>query len=393
MPYAKRCLVCGSDDVISYDEYGKLHRVTSDSRIWHTGGRIFQCQTCGLVHKPFDALSEKEVGEIYETYQLYFQGQGGEQKIFISGVGKPRSAILTEHYFEHATLLAENQHPPSWLDVGCGRGDLLRALSKHDNAWHLFGTDLGDKYKATVEEIEGVQTYFADGVDALQDCFDVISMSHVLEHISQPVSFLEKLHSHLNNNGHLLIAVPNWHQNPFDLLIADHYIHFTLDALSRLVESVGFKIITASDTLIPKELVLLAQKSDRHSEKTAIEGDAQKILYNTKLLEKMLAWLEQNVAWANTYISQNGHSQLGVFGTALAATWLDHSTQKGCSFFVDEDLQRASGQYLDRPVYLPKDAPTNSVVLLPMYGVVAESISTRLNTIGDVQYVMPPDLS
>ena len=62
-----------------------------------------------------------------------------------------------------------------------------------------------------------------------------MTMIHVLEHIESPFEFLEKLKTHINYDGHLIIAVPDYITNPFDLIIADHASHFSLNTLQNLL--------------------------------------------------------------------------------------------------------------------------------------------------------------
>jgi predicted SAM-dependent methyltransferase len=70
--------------------------------------------------------------------------------------------------------------------------------------------------------------------------FDMISMSHVLEHVDDDVSLLKELFFLLEKGGYVLINVPVnevW-QDP------KHVRKYTAESLKDLMESVGFKIVS-----------------------------------------------------------------------------------------------------------------------------------------------------
>tara|TARA_Y100000590_G_scaffold9367_1_gene11531 strand:+ start:2120 stop:2944 length:825 start_codon:yes stop_codon:yes gene_type:complete len=100
------------------------------------------------------------------------------------------------------------------------------------------------------------------------EVFDVIWMSHVLEHLIEPMNFLKKIKNNLKNDGIFFIEVPNCEYEPMlqsSIHKNPHLFHFTKNALSKIVENVGYKVI-ACDIFRP------ATKS---------EGMRQKIFKNS----------------------------------------------------------------------------------------------------------------
>jgi len=79
------------------------------------------------------------------------------------------------------------------------------------------------------------------------EVFDVIWMSHVLEHIIEPIHFLKKIKNNLKKDGIFFIEVPNCEYEPMlqsSIQKNPHLFHFTQNALSKLVENVGYKILS-----------------------------------------------------------------------------------------------------------------------------------------------------
>ncbi len=87
------------------------------------------------------------------------------------------------------------------LDVGGGDGRLMSPLV---TAGHrAFVVDF------KTEPVAGV-TRLGATVDELapESRFDVMVLSHVLEHVAEPLTLLQQLHNHLDDAGHLLVEVP-----------------------------------------------------------------------------------------------------------------------------------------------------------------------------------------
>jgi 2-polyprenyl-3-methyl-5-hydroxy-6-metoxy-1,4-benzoquinol methylase len=124
-----------------------------------------------------------------------------------------------------------------------------------------MGSELDDKNKSLIEKIPAVQKLHVGGLDNLDDQFDVISFIHVLEHIPSPAPLLESLHNKFKPNGVLLIQVPYFIDNPFDLIIADHCSHFTPETLSKIVQDAGYNISLLRTDIITKEITLVASCS------------------------------------------------------------------------------------------------------------------------------------
>ena len=105
------------------------------------------------------------------------------------------------------------------LDVGAGTGCNLRALKQLHPKAHTAAITCSSLEAAHLERLTD-QTIVADlnqliGSSAWQtiglgeDRFDLILLSHVLEHLLEPAQVLESISSLLSADGLLLIALPN----------------------------------------------------------------------------------------------------------------------------------------------------------------------------------------
>ena len=95
------------------------------------------------------------------------------------------------------------------LDFGCGVGDFLHYAQQ--NGCEVTGCDMSDDARRFASEKLGKEVVSPEEIFALpHSTFDVITMWHVLEHIDDLRFQVEQLHRLLNDNGRLVIAVPNY---------------------------------------------------------------------------------------------------------------------------------------------------------------------------------------
>lgn len=211
--------------------------------------------------------------------------------------------------------------------------------------------------------------------------FDLIVMIHVIEHMPNPVNSLRDLGDKLADRGVIVLEVPEYGQNPFDLLVADHCTHFSQETLSRLAMAGGYSVLSAATDWIPKEVSVVAEKPTR----VAASQDPLVGTAALDLVRGKLQWLAVVRDYAHD-LAKRG--VLGLFGTSIAATWLVAELGSSVSFLVDEDPRRTGREFMGLPVYTPAQAPGGSDVLIALPNEVAEKIHKRIGTRGLV--ALPP---
>lgn len=140
----------------------------------------------------------------------------------------------------------------TWVDIGCGTGELLMAVKQR--GWTVRG------YEADDEEIEFAQGLGLDIVnqyvqsDTQMDWSNihVVSLVNVIEHISNPVAFLQNISAQMPAESSIVIEVPRHPSlSSFVNLMFPHlayrhiyspnHLHvFTETSMARLLEQCGF---------------------------------------------------------------------------------------------------------------------------------------------------------
>jgi len=330
-------------------------QVSSDCRPWQKKTFLAACYACGTVQKALTQEYHREIAEIYASYAIYAQSNGTEQRSFDAGSGANCSRSQT--ILKHLQIRADLPDTGTLLDIGCGNGSFLQAFGQAFPHWQMMGAELDDRNLTVVESIPGVKKLHIGPLELLSERFDLIVMIHALEHIPGPREFLIKLHNLLKPIGSILIEVPDLKTSTFDILITDHCTHFTRKRLHWAVESAGYKINSLEVNCVANELTLLANSRHKKCIETCINlNPTEDFLFAKNHLRWLHILLEQAMAI---------EGKIGIFGTAISATWLAAALEDQVTFFVDEDTNRI-GKNLGRPIFSVEQAPLFLPILMPI---------------------------
>lgn len=375
------CILCGSSELWTVSKPGWMKAVTSDCKPWPRLGSILFCKDCGHLQKRPDSSWKSDVNAIYTDYEIYALSSGIEQVIFREGGHHTRSESIAKKVMDTIELPETGRA----LDVGCGNGSWLKVFKKYCPEWKLAGFEPKGKYRAEVLAIAGENGFRSGDLDEVEDKFNLITLLHVIEHLSEPVKILKNLRAKLDPGGFMIVQTTDLQQNPFDLLVIDHCSHFSKKSLARIMTLAGFEVIRIEDSWIPKELSLLARVTEDKSISLSDAGSDD--YYNTA--NKSLNWLEGVVEHARRTAKGNN---FGIFGTAIAGTWLAMAVGSSVSFFVDEDPHRNNKYHMELPVLKPDQVPKGSSVYLAFPPAITKKIHQRLSrTFRSVNFIVPPD--
>ena len=137
------------------------------------------------------------------------------------------------------------------LEVGCGNGRLMKYLSANKNL-NLSGVDVSEPSIKLAQE-KGLDARLVDfsnpdGALASGEMFDGIILSHVLEHVGNPLVVARQLAKRLNPGGSIYVSVPyspmSRELDGWDIqnLPPHHLTRWNKNSLGQLADELGRKL-------------------------------------------------------------------------------------------------------------------------------------------------------
>ena len=171
--------------------------VMSSEKVIYFDGilRIVKCRTCGLMYQnpgPSEStLHRCSYSEDYFTnYMRVFEKQ-------------------RKYFFERYKLLFRAHRDAKVLDIGCGTGSFLSVA--RECGMDAYGVEVSQWAAQIARQKVGGAVITGTLADAMfgDGMFDIIHMSHLLEHCEDPGKILLEAGRVLKRGGILLIEVPN----------------------------------------------------------------------------------------------------------------------------------------------------------------------------------------
>jgi hypothetical protein len=138
---------------------------------------------------------------------------------------------------------------------------------------------------------------------------------------------------------------------------------------------------------IPKEITMVLHAGNSQEEGYKLKSEqCDDLLY---LVSHNLLWLNRVIEKAKRIARQS--SNFGIFGTAIAGTWLGGVLGESVNFFIDEDPLRVGKRHLGLPVLLPSEVPSESCVYLVLPSLLANQVYRRLRkSQPHLKLILPP---
>lgn len=220
------CALCGSEETA-------LLWNGTDKKFRGKGRFAFvQCRGCGLVFL-HPALPEQELAKYYPDHVTVVR-KNAEGPAFQNARQWLKRAVA-EDWYGYATRpggaderrfrvlrkalglffrpylcqVPRQRLEGRVLDIGCGSGGYLAFLASL--GWTCYGIEPGPMSRTYAQEVLGLTVH----PGPLESCkfpdsfFDVVTMWHVIEHLTNPPAALREVHRVLKPDGVLLLRTPN----------------------------------------------------------------------------------------------------------------------------------------------------------------------------------------
>lgn len=205
------------------------------------GCKVYHCHKCDVAYldKKNTLRDEKE---FYN--KIYPDSINPEHK------GNSPGTIVKRMFELSKKFLAKDKDV---LEVGSASGGFLNLVK--GNVKSVKGCDLSEEHCIYAKKTYAIDSFNSD-IAEIKDSnkYDIIFMFQLFEHISEPHSFLKKLSTLLNENGLVILSVPNINEALFKLYKHEkitngfffklqHPITYSPNALNKLMKMHSFSNI------------------------------------------------------------------------------------------------------------------------------------------------------
>jgi len=263
-----RCTRCGRQATLLYPR--EPDRVFGSPGLWN----IYQCSspTCGQLF-PHPPPSAKELQRAYARYYTHEPSQaemtGRLRRVVRAGqlahlqerhgypapASRSKSAVAAALRLWPGRLLDASAwvmqldaptEPARLLDVGCGSGAFLERMS--GLGWTVEGTETDPSAGAVAARSATVHIGELLELELPANSYAAVTLSHVIEHVDDPLAVLKQCRSLLRPGGRLIVVTPNadsWLRRAFGrtwrgLEVPRHLRIYTKDALADDARLAGF---------------------------------------------------------------------------------------------------------------------------------------------------------
>jgi 2-polyprenyl-3-methyl-5-hydroxy-6-metoxy-1,4-benzoquinol methylase len=236
MQYLSVCPVCHQEANFSAFLSCKDHTVSNETF------NLEQCQSCGFVAtnpRPAD----HDLPRYYQS-PAYISHSDISTNLIDKVYKVSRNFTLKWKYdLVHRHSLAK---PSSLLDFGCGTGAFLQKCQQRK----MIVSGVEPAEAARAQATRNAKTKIYSSVHELSGSFDIITLWHVLEHVSDLNGTIKKLKNTLAENGTMFIAVPNLNSDDAKAYgeywaaydVPRHLWHFSRNTMKQLLTSHQLKL-------------------------------------------------------------------------------------------------------------------------------------------------------
>ena len=241
----ERCPICRNPDrAIIFD--GTLDGTDIAAARRNPYGAHYQinrCRACGMIFSS-PIFDDADIAALYEHARSTNVMSSEEENV--KNTMRLYYALVKPHLL----------HRDRVLDIGCDVG-LMLELARRDGFRELIGLEPNPVARVEAQKIPGavVHDQFYEALKFADGSFDLITFIHVIDHVVDPSSIVERAFRHLRPGGVVIAVVHNVESllarvlgerfPPFNLY---HHCFFSKRTLDQLFKSRGFHVLKVVST-------------------------------------------------------------------------------------------------------------------------------------------------
>ena len=224
------CPICKSEKI----EF--QHSYKHDS-VFFEGMTRQKCISCDL-HFAHPMPSDSILNKYNDSYHESAHG-GKERNLklqgFFSGISRTRIKLINKH------ISLDSQKEHKLLEIGPGPGAFASIWLEQFPKSEYFALETDVSCHEVLQNMN-ITLLEKNEIKNYTDSFDIIIMSHVLEHVTNPIKFLDPIIANLKSGGFMYIEVPcnDWkHKKTWE----PHLLFFDKKPMKKLLNELNVSLL------------------------------------------------------------------------------------------------------------------------------------------------------
>ncbi|MBP9888892.1 MAG: class I SAM-dependent methyltransferase [Leptospiraceae bacterium] len=216
--------------------------------------QIVKCKICGLVQvNPQPSI--EEVAKYYSDDYFTKRTDRGYDNYYSDKIRSEIERVFRLNLEDLGFFTWEKSlsKPKRTIDIGCAAGYFVNYMK--NQGWNSEGVEIAEgpvRFAKEVLQLNITKADFLEWDREIKEKFELITLWASIEHLHKPKETLEKIYSHLKPGGRMILSTCrygilaritgiNWRY----MNVPEHLYYYSLDALIRECEKIGFKKISS----------------------------------------------------------------------------------------------------------------------------------------------------
>ncbi|MBK6608147.1 MAG: class I SAM-dependent methyltransferase [Leptospiraceae bacterium] len=216
--------------------------------------QIVKCQTCGLVQvNPQPSM--EEVAKYYSDDYFTKRTDRGYDNYYSDKIRSEIERVFRLNledldFFEWVKTLSKTKRT---IDIGCAAGYFVNFMKSQ--GWEAEGIEIAEgpvRFAREVLQLPITKADFLNWDNEVKKKFELITLWASIEHLHKPKETLEKIYSHLEPGGRMILSTCrygilawitgiNWRY----MNVPEHLYYYSLKGIIKECERIGFKKISS----------------------------------------------------------------------------------------------------------------------------------------------------